>query len=589
MDTPTQPEVLLHDPSRAVWLHFTDPIAIVEAHTPADVLPALATVHESVTARGCHAAGFVAYEAAPAFDPALRVSGQPSAFPLLWFGLFRAPVVRERFAFTSPPNPLRMSWAPSISRNAYSARIAQLREYLYRGDTYQVNFTLRLRSSFDGDSRALFAQLVQAQGPHYSAYLRTGAFTLCSASPELFFRLDHDTLESRPMKGTIRRGLTSEEDLELAGQLRLSEKNRAENVMIVDMIRNDMGRIAVPGSVSPVRLFDVERYPTVWQMTSTVTCRTLASFPEILSALFPCASITGAPKPRTMEIISELEDSPRRIYTGAIGYIGPDRQAQFNVAIRTILLDESRRAAEYGVGGGIVWDSSPQEEYDECLLKAAVLLPAIPDFSLLETMLWTPAEGWFLLDRHLGRLAESAGYFGFSLSLSAIRERLSTWVAAQHAAGGRTAMRVRLLAARDGGITLEAAPLAPPDGSAVRVALAPAPIRTDDPFLYHKTTRRSVYEEARAACPDAEDALLWNDKGELTESTIANLVVELDGQRITPPVRCGLLPGTFRAELLAQGTVHEGIVRIEDLPRCTGIYLVSSVRQWRTAVLVTQA
>ncbi len=588
MKNPEPPEVILHDPHLGQWLHFPAPSAIIQTHRHEEVLPALHTIQRAVDSGNHYAAGFISYEAAPAFDPALITRPQNPDFPLLWFGLFDSPTRHTTLSAPIPaaaPIPLR--WTPSVSSDTYAAVLARLHNYLYNGDSYQVNYTLRLLASFEGDARHLFSQLVHAQGAHYAAFIRTGRFAICSASPELFFRFHNGTLESRPMKGTAPRGLTIAADRRQADTLRHSEKNRAENVMIVDMIRNDMGRVATPGTVTPVSLFDIERYPTVWQMTSTVTCQTKALFPEIMTALFPCASITGAPKPRTMAIIAELEDSPRQIYTGAIGYLAPGGYAQFNVAIRTVLLDQQQQSAEYGVGGGIVWDSAIRDEYAECLLKAGVLQPATPAFSLLETIRWEPATGFFLLDRHLNRLAESAEYFEIPLSLPDVQARLQQWADGQsHPSTSPAAQRLRLLVSSTGTISIESIPLHTATDTPVRVTLAAKPIDPSDRFLYHKTTHRLVYEEAKSAHPKAEDVLLWNPAGEITESTIANVVADLDGELITPRVECGLLPGTFRAELLEQGKIREGIIRTKDLNRCRQLYLINSVRKWRPAILL---
>lgn len=599
MNTHEQPEVILHDPHLGGWLCFPPPTSIIQTSRHADVVPALHELQRAVDSGNRYAAGFISYEAAPAFDPALTVRPPDHNFPLLWFGLFDRPAVsRQPFPVPHPTSSidqptLHLDWTPSISHDAYAAILARLRNYLYAGDSYQVNFTLRLLAAFDGDPRALFSTLVHAQGPHYSAFINTGPFAICSASPELFFRFHNGAIESRPMKGTAPRGRTLAEDRHQAASLQASEKNRAENVMIVDMIRNDMGRVAIPGTVTPVSLFDIERYPTVWQMTSTVTCRTKALFPEIMTALFPCASITGAPKRRTMEIIAELEDSPRRIYTGAIGFLAPGGHAQFNVAIRTVLLDRRQHTAEYGVGGGIVWDSAIRDEYDECLLKAGVLQPATPDFSLLETIRWDSDTGFFLLERHFNRLAGSAEYFGIPLSLPGVQAELEQWAAGQPAPSASSisqnvavSVRIRLLIASNGAISIEAFPLPSPTDTPVRVALAPRPVDAADRFLYHKTTHRRIYEEAKSARPDADDVLLWNSAGEITESTIANVVADADGELITPAIRCGLLPGTFRAELLDQGKIREGVIRVEDLGRCRNLYLINSVRKWRQAAVV---
>lgn len=567
------------------------------ARQPAEVLPALADVEERV-AGGLHAAGFVSYEAAPAFDRALHVRAAPeSPVPLLWFGLYDPPATAptlEALADSDPtgllargtPDSAPAPWTPSIDRAQYATALDRIHDYIYRGDTYQINFTFRLRAPAGGLGAGFFRRLVEAQGAHYAALVETGDVTVFSASPELFFRLEGTRIESRPMKGTTARGRTLAEDNDCAAALRDSAKNRAENVMIVDMIRNDLGRIADPGTVRVDSLFDVRRYPTVWQMTSTVSASTRAPVWKAIEALFPCASVTGAPKPRSMAIIAELENTPRGVYCGAIGYMAPGRRAQFSVAIRTVVLDKRRGSAEYGVGGGIVWDSVAGDEFEECRTKALVLTRAQPQFSLLETLLWTPGDGFFLLDRHLARLAGSAEYFEYTLDPEAVRRRLRQWAESAPA----VPQRLRLLLDRKGTIAVESRPLdgSPAPALPVRVRLAAAPVDPSDPFLYHKTTHRGAYEAARAASPDCEDVLLWNPAREITESTIANVVAELDGALITPPVSCGLLPGTFRAELLSRGEIREGVIALADLPRCRKLYLINSVRRWREAAVVAE-
>ncbi|MCK4467634.1 MAG: chorismate-binding protein, partial [Desulfobacterales bacterium] len=340
-----------------------------------------------------------------------------------------------------------------------------------------------------------------------------------------------------------------------------SEKNRAENVMIVDMVRSDMGRIAHTGSIQVDELFALEKYPTLWQMTSTVTAKTKAGLSEIFRALFPPASITGAPKPRTMQIIAELETGPRRIYTGSIGFISPDRKAQFNVAIRTVLVDKIKGQAEYGVGGGIVWDSTETIEFEESQTKAKILTERLSDFSLLETILWVPENGYYLLQQHLARLKDSAIYFSFSADIDAIRDKLLSLAGAFP----HTAHKVRLLVAKNGHITCKPEVLRHSIVRHIqRVCLAQSPIDSSNPFLYHKTTNRRVYDQALASCPGYDDVILWNEKGEVTESCIANIVIELDGKLYTPPVQCDLLAGTFRAWLIKQNKVREKVIRLKD-------------------------
>ncbi len=579
--------VVLHDAATGRWLKFRNSQEVLAATRIDDVVPTLRKVETLVNRHGWWAAGFLSYEAAPAFDSALRTR-PPSRFPLLWFGLYDEPAAIELPARRDAEAYALGDWAPSVSRTAYDEAISKIKARIARGDTYQVNYSFRLRAPFSGDTWAFFLDLSRAQQADYVAYVKTDRSTICSASPEVFFQLNGRHIVSRPMKGTAARGRTLAEDEAQAEWLRHSEKDRAENVMIVDMIRNDIGRVAEIGSVRVPSLFDVERYPTVLQMTSTVTAKTDATLTEILTALFPCASITGAPKPRTMHIIADLETTPRRIYTGCIGYIAPNRRAQFNVAIRTVLVDEAAGQAEYGVGGGIVWDSERGSEYAECQTKAQVLTERRPEFSLLETMLWEPDGGYFLLDYHLRRLQDSAIYFGFPVDTSHVRERLLKLAASLP----DEPHKARLLVARDGAggtppVTIEAAPLhLDQPARRLKIRLAPAPVDSGNRFLYHKTTHRAVYDDAQDACPDCDDVLLWNERGEITETTIANVVVELDGELVTPPVDCGLLAGTFRAWLLDQRQIREQTITIEDLRESDEIYLINSVRKWRKAELL---
>lgn len=568
------------------WLRFTEPRQIVAATHLADVLPALRQIDEA-TKRGQFAAGFITYEAAPAFDEAFVVR-QPGPLPLLWFGIYECPAKLAALS-SLPGTPSSSSlvsggtnWQPSVTQDEYHQSIARVRDLIAAGDTYQVNYTLRLCSAFDADPWPFFVALNQAQRSGFSAYVDLGEHVICSASPELFFKLDGETIECRPMKGTAPRGRSCEEDAAKRQWLADSEKNRAENLMIVDMVRNDLGRIARFGSVRVPRLFEVEQYPTVWQMTSTVTAETRAPIPEVFSALFPCASITGAPKVRTMQIVAELEREPRGIYTGCIGFIGPGRRAQFNVAIRTVHCDRVRKFAEYGTGGGIVWDSTADDEYAECLTKARVLSAAPrPKFELLETLLWRPKGGYFLLDRHLDRLANSARYFGFPCDAACARAQL-----AQRAAQfGSAPQRVRLLLGETGEARIESKPLE----LARRpwtVAFAADPIDSANPMLFHKTTSREVYDAARRSVSGVDDVILWNERGEVTETTIANIVVRLHGEYLTPELDCGLLPGTLRAELLARGAIREARISREELQGAEAIYLANSVRGVLRAKLI---
>jgi para-aminobenzoate synthetase/4-amino-4-deoxychorismate lyase len=345
--------------------------------------------------------------------------------------------------------------------------------------------------------------------------------------------------------------------------------------MIVDMVRNDLGRVAAVGSVEVPRLFEVEQYPTLWQMTSTVCARTHESLDAILAATFPPASITGAPKRRTMEIIAELESSPRRVYTGAIGVLSPGRRARFNVAIRTVLVHRASGRAEYGVGGGIVWDSTPAGEYAECATKARVLAHRPRDFDLLETLLWTGSGGYAYLSEHLRRLERSAAYFGFELDPVRVRRELDSLGRGL----GIGPARVRLTVSPSGAVRAEARAWSTGSASGFgTVSLAAHAIDPSNVFLYHKTTNRQVYSEALQARPGSDDVLLWNSRGEVTESTVANVAVELDGVLCTPPLSSGLLPGTMRAWMLARGCLRERVLRVEDVLGDAPVYLFNSVR-----------
>ena len=572
-DVPDPVRVLVRDAASGRWLQFSHPREIVTAFTLADVMAGLERVEKAVGQGGLYAAGFISYEAAPAFEPALTVRDS-GGFPLLWFGLYEGAEEVDLPAPTPGADSEKNDWQASVGFGEFEANLKRIKDLIRSGDTYQVNYTYRLSTTLAAQPWEFFLQLVAAQEAPYGAFVDTGEWVIGCASPELFFRLDGDRIACRPMKGTTGRGLTQAQDRAQADTLRASEKEQAENVMIVDMVRHDLGRVAEVGSVTVPHMFAVEKYPTIWQMTSTIEARTSATLSNIFRALFPPASITGAPKVRTMQVIAQLETSPRRIYTGTIGFIAPGRRAQFNVAIRTLLLNITTRQAEYGVGSGITWGSQPEAEWQECRAKARILDTRIPEFSLLETMLWTPEDGYFLLERHLERLAQSALYFGFVVDLAAVRVELERLAARLT----RTRQRVRLLVAREGRTTLEAEVLPAADPAPQRVAVAPGPADSSNPFLYHKTTNRGLYEAARAACPGYDDVLLLNESGEVTESTIANIAVEIEGKLCTPPVQCGLLPGTLRADLLERGTLIERCITLEQMRRSPGVFLLNSVR-----------
>ncbi len=573
------------------WWRFRRPSGVLVAARPEEV-PALLGEVEAAAGAGRWAVGFVAYEAAPGFDRALVTRELPPGLPAAWFGLFDAPETIARGpADGGGGSAGGLAAEASVPEREYLAAIAAIRAAIARGETYQANYTYRLRGRLvpggagPADAWALFARLVGAQGnAAYAAFLELGERAICSVSPELFFRRHGREVVCRPMKGTAARGRTPNEDRTSAAALLASAKDRAENVMIVDMTRNDLGRVARAGSVAVRRLFDVERYPSLFQLTSEVAAETSAPLPELFAALFPCASITGAPKVRTMELIAGLETTPRGIYTGAVGFVAPGGRARFSVAIRTACVAPSEDgrpglAFEYGTGGGVVWDSSARSELAESRTKALVLTREEPRFELLETFLWEPRRRYRLLERHLDRMAASAGYFDFPFDAEEARRRLGE-------EGERLPPRrhkVRLLCDREGRLRIETAALES-RRRPWRVVLARHPVDARDRFLFHKTTRRQVYDEAlaeaRATESAIDDVILWNCAGELTESTVANLVLDLGGDLVTPPVAAGLLAGTFRAELLARGRIRERLLAKEDLERADSIFLVSSVRGW---------
>ncbi len=571
----------------------SEPVGVLEATRPDEVRGVLEAA-EGAAARGLWVAGYVAYEAAPGLDPALtvraRAAGDPfDRLPLAWFAMF------ERREDTVLPVPQADpagtdadAWRPSVDRGTYDDAIAQIRRHIAAGETYQVNHTLRLRSQVEGDERGLYRDLCYAQRGAYSGYLNLGRYRVLSASPELFFRLEDGVLTTKPMKGTAPRGRWSAEDDAIAERLHGSVKDRAENAMIVDLLRNDLGRVAVPGSVSWSDVFDLERYETVWQLTSTVTAtlRSGAGLAEVFEAMFPCGSVTGAPKVRTMEIIAELEDSPRGVYCGAVGYLAPPGSghpaARFNVPIRTVVIDTETGVAEYGVGGGITWDSRAAGEYREILAKARVLVDRRPGFELYETVLHEPGTGFRHLSRHLARLRASCEYFGFTFDEPAI-------VSAAEREAARfpdRPARIRLVVDRRGRVTSGGLPL-PDPVEPVRVAIDEVePVDPSDPMVFHKTTRRRRFDDAKARHADADDVLLTNTRGEITETTIANVAVKLDGRWWTPPLDAGLLPGVGRELALEAGDTEERPITVAELREADEIALVSDNRGWRRVQLV---
>ncbi len=557
---------------RSEGVHFFTKISRqFVAHDLADVR-AVITAAEAAAAGGATVVGYIAYDAAPAFDSAL--ASRELDLPLAWFGVCGETAPIERSAASLSP------LVPAISASTYRRHMADIHQRIKDGETYQVNYSFGMHGTLTGSPMALFQDLCPTTQLGYFACIETEDWSLISLSPELFFKREGTTLTCRPMKGTRPRGLSTSQDDALAHELASSEKDRAENVMIVDLLRNDLGRIADFGSVEPTALFEVERHPTVLQMTSTVSAKIseATTLWDCLQALFPCGSVTGTPKVQTMGLIDQLEEAPRGAYCGAIGCLLPDGRSLFNVAIRTLQVAADGRA-HYRVGSGVIADSATQLEYAECLLKAQIMQRPQPRFSLLETMISLPGEGIWLLDRHLARLADSASYFGFALDLPALRERL------RHRQD-QEPTRLRLTCDPQGRVELTASAVSTPrsqtlhclTGEPWRLKVVPDSVHSQDLFLRHKTTHRLAYDTARQSAPAADDVILVNERGECTETSIGNLAVLLRGQWLTPPIDCGLLAGTLRSELLASGELVEAPITPQDLPRSDALAILNSVR-----------
>jgi para-aminobenzoate synthetase / 4-amino-4-deoxychorismate lyase len=590
-------------------LLFLSPVRVLQANNPAEI-PGLFAQIEAAIASNYIAAGFFTYECGAAFaakavvhsrnEPSSSVAATP---PLAWFGIFEQNYTYDHLAGffrggdppdladlqlnrkdqqPEPARPIELTHA--ITREVFAHKIEAIHEWIRSGDVYQLNFTFPMRTRIASRPAALYAHLRKQQPVDYCAFLhwQQGRYIL-SFSPELFFRLEDDgtarRITTRPMKGTARRGRTTVEDHQIAEYLHNDIKNRSENVMIVDLLRNDLGKICEFGSVRVESLFAVERYPTLWQMTSTVSgiLRPDVGNYDIFSALFPCGSITGAPKLRSMQLLAQMEAEPRGVYTGAVGYFSREKTV-FNVAIRT--LEVSEQNVKMGVGSGIVIDSKADDEYHECQLKAEFLTRSEAPFSIIETMLWQ--AGFPLLELHLDRLCDSACYFDFPCDRAEVRASLLDIAGTFPNPQPR---KVRLLLDADGRLSIENALLLPEATAAVnRVCIAPQHTDSGDRFLFHKTTNRPLYAASFKAAQDAGfcDVLFLNEQGQVTEGAISNIFVSKGGCLLTPPISCGLLPGVYRRHLLAtRSDVEERILRLDDLQTADAVFLSNAMRGLR--------
>ncbi|HUW74945.1 MAG TPA: aminodeoxychorismate synthase component I [Methyloceanibacter sp.] len=568
-------------------LLFTVPEEVVSVSDPAEVEAGLNKVSEGL-ARGLHAVGYFAYELGYCLEPKLRhLLPEERRAPLFWIALFGEPrdlddeetrtwLEAHGGGERAKVGNLRLSW----TREEYAAAFNAVKDFIAAGDVYQINLTQKFFFDFEGDATALYAALRRKQRVAYGALIATPELNVLSLSPELFFRREGQHMSTRPMKGTAPRGRTPREDARLKTWLAMDEKQRAENLMIVDLLRNDLGRVSRIGSVEVTDLFTVETYRSVHQMTSGISAelRSDMKLADMLRALFPCGSVTGAPKVRAMEIIREIEGGPRGVYTGAIGHIASSGDCQFNVAIRTVVLEGAR--GEMGIGGGIVADSKEESEYEECLLKAHFLTKADAPFELIETLRYEKERGYHLLERHLARLQASAHHFGYPFSREAVLDALN----AEAARITAEVALVRLLLAEDGTITVTAREIELPTKDTVwRFVISDKRVDEKDPLFYHKTTRREFYDqemERQKALTGCDEVVFLNTRGELTEGTRTTLFLEQDGRLFTPALACGLLPGTLREELLdlPRAAASEAVLTPADLARAGRIYLGNSVR-----------
>jgi len=573
---------------------FTSPVKTICCFEEQDFIQTLLKIEE-LQRQGYYLAGFISYEAGLCLEDI--VPFEPgSDFPLLWFGVYEAPIIYDHrngcFRGSESMERLLAQYEPrqdrscrvenvrnTVAKEEYIRDIIAVREAIARGDTYQVNYTFKHKFDFRGNPGDLFFNLCMKQSASYACFIRCAGMDILSLSPELFFHRSGNHVFVKPMKGTIERGIDSADDVLKAEELHNSIKNRAENVMIVDLLRNDLGRISRTGSVRVDKLYEIEKYETLFQMTSTVRAELNPDVRwfDLFKSMFPCGSVTGAPKINTMRIIDRLEKESRGVYTGSIGFISPDNVSTFSVAIRTVVLDEAEGHGEMGIGSGIVYDSGPESEYDECLLKADFLTSEYTDLQLIETMLWQDGE-FFLLDLHLRRLAESAEYFQFDHDRDRVIQAMTT---ESEKFCDQMKYRVRLLLHRSGEITIASSKLDDADPVPKRVKFSTERTNPDDRFLYHKTTNRELYnsEFQKARAGGYYDFLFLNSRGEVTEGAISNIVIENNGRLYTPPIRCGLLNGVFRRHLFEKGfPIEEKVLFERDISEAEKLYVINSVR-----------
>ncbi|MBM4141404.1 MAG: aminodeoxychorismate synthase component I [Nitrospira sp.] len=568
---------------------FINPIEIIKIYSITEI-PFLFLKIEEYLKQNYYIAGYLCYEFGYHFEEVFSTLNVHLNYPIAWFGVYEKPIVFNHltgkaenytFAYDFEKEFLFNEFELenlrfNIPESEYVQKIEKIKDYIAKGDVYQINLTGKYKFKFSGSAIALYDSLKKKQNVSYSAFIGTEDLMILSLSPELFLRLEEDMITTKPMKGTARRGKTLDEDEVSKEVLRNDEKNRAENLMIVDLLRNDMGRISRFGSVHVSELFSVEKYQTLLQMTSTVEgrIRENVNYYELFKAIFPGGSVTGAPKIRAMEIINELEGEPRGIYTGAIGFISPERKAVFNIAIRTVVIQGER--GEMGTGGGIVWDSDPEAEYEECKLKANFLTTPHEEFELLETILWS--DEYFLLEKHLERLKKSAEYFDYPIDISSIDTALKREIMKFER---DRKYRVRLTLNRYGHVHIESNLLREGTQNSNLVMISDMRTHSNDLFLYHKTTKRHLYDSAyrEALSRGFIEVIFMNEKDQITEGAISNIFIKKGEAYYTPPVECGLLNGIYRQHLFETlPHVEEKILYLDDLKKADSLFICNSVR-----------
>lgn len=554
---------------------FRQPIKIITTKCPKEVHSCLIEI-ERYICEGYYVAGFFSYEAINSLYPSL--TKQVKDFPLLWFGVFKKPFKKQQ---NLPSGTFTISpWKANLSKDEYKNVFNKLQTKINKEQIQQINYTIQMKSKFIGNPYSYYKQLRKAQEANYSAYLSIGKYSILSISPELFFHIKNQKITTKPMKGTASRGLSYLEDQRNAHWLKNSKKNRKENKLSVNRMKEELSKISQPGTIKVPKKYEIEQYPTVFQMTSTVTANLKkdVTVKQLFKTLFPATSITGIPKKQAIHLIDCYEKESRKIYCGAIGYFTPRKEAIFNVPIRTVLINRETKEASYGVGGAIMADSTVEEEYHEILTKSKVLSQKPKSFRLLETI--GLINGHFIiLKNHINRMKQSAQYFNFPIHIKSIKTKLMK-ISKKYSNGKYI---VRILLDKLGEISIEVSPLTM-SKERPKVTLAKKAIFSKNPFLYHKTTERSIYEKHHQS--GVFDVLLWNENKEITEFTRGNVVFEKDGQFITPPVTCGLLPGTFREFLLKQNKLKERIVLKEDVHNYQKIYFINSVRGWIEVELI---